>query len=74
MCLLHLQNKYVTKAFWEENERLLRPRRHAIWVTKHANLVNPWVKTLTYVAEFGHLYDITRTKVNYHLVTALMER
>ena len=30
MSLLRLQDKHVTKDVWEGNERLLRPKRHAI--------------------------------------------
>jgi len=74
MSLLHLQNKHVTKALWEENEHLRQPKRHAVSVTKHANLVNPQVKTLTDVARFGHLLTFTYTKIKYHVVTTLMER
>jgi len=46
MSLLRLQNKHVTKAMWEGNERLLCPRRYAILVTKHADLIQPCIKVM----------------------------
>jgi len=74
MSLLHLQNKHVTKALWEGNERLLRPRRHAIWVIKHADLIHPRVKVMMDTAGLGHLLSFSDILINHHLVTALVER
>ena len=35
MSLLRLQEKHVTKAIWEGNERLIRPRRHSLLHEAH---------------------------------------
>jgi len=74
MSLLRLQDKHVTKAIWEGNERLLRPRRHAIWVTRHVELLDPRVMELINVAGFGQLLMIPNIDINHHLITALVER
>jgi len=40
MSLLWLQKKHVTKDLWEGNERILRPKRQAIWVLKHEEILD----------------------------------
>jgi len=74
MSLLRLQHKHVTKSIWEGNERVLRPRRHVIWVLKHLDMVDPRVQTLIYNAGFDHLLKISDFDINHHLITALVER
>jgi len=74
MSLLRLQNKHVTKALFEGNERLIRPQRHAIWVTKHPDLINPHVKAMMNIADFRHLLSFTDILINHHLVTVLVEK
>lgn len=74
MSLLRLQDKHVTKTVWEGNERLLRPRRHAIWIMNHADLVHPRVKAMMDGVGFGHLLTFSNIDINHHLVMALVER
>jgi len=73
MLLLRLQNKHVMKALFEGNERLIHPQRHAIWVTKHPDLIDPRVKAMMDIAGFRHLLSFIDILIN-HLVTTLVER
>ncbi|XP_027905255.1 protein MAIN-LIKE 1-like isoform X2 [Vigna unguiculata] len=74
MSVLRLQHKHVTQTIWEGKERLLRPRRHAIWVTKHVDFLDPRVRNLIDIAGFGHVLTLTNIDINHHLITALVER
>jgi len=55
MSFLRMQHKHVTKALWEGNERLIRPRRHSIGILKHSERFDAsskfnstcWVQTHT---------------------------
>jgi len=72
--LLPIQQKHVTKAIWEGNERLRRPRRHAIYCMKHNDRLDDCVKTLIHHAGFGQFLTLTHIEINHHLITALVER
>ncbi|XP_068492340.1 protein MAIN-LIKE 1-like [Phaseolus vulgaris] len=74
MSLLRLQDKHVTKDVWEGNERLLRPRRHAIWILKHEDILDQRVKQLIDHSGFGHLLKFKNIDFNHVLLTALVER
>nr|XP_007157670.1 hypothetical protein PHAVU_002G088800g [Phaseolus vulgaris]ESW29664.1 hypothetical protein PHAVU_002G088800g [Phaseolus vulgaris] len=73
MSLLRLQDKHVTKDVWEGNERLLRLRRHAIWVLKHEDILDQRVKQFIDHSSFGHLLKFKNIDFNHVLLTALVE-
>jgi len=56
------------------NERLLRPRRHAIWVLKHENILDQRVKQLIDHSGFGYLLKFKNIDFNHVLLTKLLER
>jgi len=74
MSLLRLQQKHVTKAIWEGNERLLRPRRLEIYCMKYNDRLDDRVKNLIHHAGFGQFLTLTHIEINHHLITALVER
>jgi len=74
MFLLQSQEKHVTKDLWEGNERLLRPRRHAIWVLKHEDIVDQRVKHLIYHSSSRHLLQFKNIDFHHQLLTALVQR
>nr|XP_007133579.1 hypothetical protein PHAVU_011G191000g [Phaseolus vulgaris]ESW05573.1 hypothetical protein PHAVU_011G191000g [Phaseolus vulgaris] len=74
MFLLRSKDKHVTKDLWEGNERLLRPRRHAIWVLKHEDIVDQRVKHLIDHSSSRHLLQFTNIDFNQLLLTTLVER
>ena len=74
MFLLQSQEKHVTKDLWEGNERLLRPKRHAIWVLKYKDILNQQVKHLIDYFGFGHLLKFKNIDFNHLLLTTLVER
>ena len=73
MSLLRLQNKHVTKFIWKGNDRLLRPRWHAIWVITHLQFVDPRIIHMINVVGFGQLLTIPSIDINHHLIIALVE-
>ncbi|XP_068472529.1 protein MAIN-LIKE 1-like [Phaseolus vulgaris] len=74
MSLLWLQEKHVTKDVWEGNERLLRPKRHAIWVVKHEDTLDQRVKHLVDYSSFGHLLKFKNIDFNHLLLKTLVEK
>ncbi|BAU01293.1 hypothetical protein VIGAN_11049800 [Vigna angularis var. angularis] len=74
MSLLRLQDKHIVKSIWEGNERVIYPRRHAIWITKHVNELDKRVMNILQAAGFIHILKASTMEINHHLVTALVER
>ncbi|XP_014498942.1 protein MAIN-LIKE 1-like [Vigna radiata var. radiata] len=74
MSLLRLQDKHVVKAIWEGIERVLRPRRHAIWIAKHVNEVDARVMNILEAIGFSHILKVSNMEINHVLVNALVER
>jgi len=72
--LLRLQQKHVRKVIWEGKERLLRPRRHAIYCMKHNDRLDDRVKNLIHHAGFRQFLTLTYIEINHHLIAALVER
>jgi len=73
MFLLRLQDKHVTKDVWKGNKRLLRLRRHAIWVLKHEDILDQRVKQLIDHSSFGQLIKFKNIDFNHVLLTTLVE-
>jgi len=74
MSLLRLQHEHITKDLWEDNERVLRPRRAGVWILNNQDLIDPRVKFLMEQAGFGHALYIPDMDVNHLLITSLLER
>ncbi|XP_014500510.1 protein MAIN-LIKE 1-like [Vigna radiata var. radiata] len=74
MSLLRLQDKHVVKAIWEGTERVLRPRRHAIWISKHVDELDERVMNILQASGFDHILKVSNMELNHVLVTALVER
>ncbi|BAU01990.1 hypothetical protein VIGAN_11138800 [Vigna angularis var. angularis] len=74
MSLLRLQDKHIVKSIWEGNERVICPRRHAIWIAKHVNELDERVMNILQAAGFIHILKASTLEINHHLVTALVER
>jgi len=74
LSVLRHQDDHITNQIWEGNERVLRPRRHSIWILKHTNLIDPRVRMLIDVAGFGHVLKVSNIKINHLMVTTLCER
>jgi len=52
----------------------LRPRRHAIWVLKHEDILDQRVKHLIDHSGFGHLLKFKNINFNHLLLTTLVKR
>ncbi|XP_014503143.1 protein MAIN-LIKE 1-like [Vigna radiata var. radiata] len=74
MSLLHLQDNHVVKAIWEGSERVLRPRRHALWIAKHVDELDGRVINILQAVGFNHILKVSNMEINHVLVTALVER
>ncbi|XP_047163765.1 protein MAIN-LIKE 1-like [Vigna umbellata] len=74
MSLLRLQDKHIVKSIWEGNERVICPRRHAIWIAKHVNELDERIMNILHAAGFIHILKASTMEINHHLVTALVER
>ncbi|XP_017416849.1 protein MAIN-LIKE 1-like [Vigna angularis] len=74
MSLLRLQDKHIVKAIWEGNERVICPRRHAIWIAKHVNELDERIMNILQAAGFIHILKVSNMEINHQLVTALVER
>ncbi|BAT74599.1 hypothetical protein VIGAN_01230200 [Vigna angularis var. angularis] len=74
MYLLCLQDKHIVNSIWEGNERLICPRRHAIWIAKHVHEIDERIKNILQVARFIHILQASSMEINHQLVTALVER
>ncbi|XP_014511747.1 protein MAIN-LIKE 1-like [Vigna radiata var. radiata] len=74
MSLLRLQDNHVVKAIWEGSERVLRPRRHALWITKHVDELDERVINILQAVGFHHILKVSNMEINHILVTALVER
>jgi len=72
--VLHHQDDHITNQIWEGNERVLRPRRHSIWILKHTNLIDPRVRMLIDQAGFGHVLKVSNMEINHLMIIALCER
>jgi len=71
---LWLQEKHVTKDLLKGNEKLVRPRRHAIWVLKHEDILDQIVKHLIDHFGFAHLLKLKNIDFNHLVLTRLVER
>ncbi|XP_014511455.1 protein MAIN-LIKE 1-like [Vigna radiata var. radiata] len=74
MSLLHLQDKHIANAIWESTKRVLRTRRHAIWIAKHVNELDQRVMNILKATEFDYILKVSIMKINHLLVTTLVER
>ncbi|XP_017428635.2 protein MAIN-LIKE 1-like [Vigna angularis] len=74
MSLLRLQDKHIVKAIWEGNERVIYPRRHAIWISNHVNELDERIMNLLQAAGFTYILKASNMDINHQLVTALVER
>ncbi|XP_014499489.1 serine/threonine-protein phosphatase 7 long form homolog [Vigna radiata var. radiata] len=61
MSLLCLQDNHVVKAIWEGSERVLRPRRHALWIAKHVDELDERVINILQAVGFHHILKTTVT-------------
>ncbi|XP_017417859.2 protein MAIN-LIKE 1-like [Vigna angularis] len=74
MSLLRLQDKHIVKSIWEGNERVICPRRHAIWLAKHVHEIDERIKNILHGAGFIHILQASSMEISHNLVTALVER
>jgi len=74
LSVLRHQDDHITNHIWEGNERVLRPRRHSIWILKHTDLIDPRVRMVIDAAGFGHVLKVSNMEINHLMVTALCER
>ncbi|XP_014515288.1 protein MAIN-LIKE 1-like [Vigna radiata var. radiata] len=73
MSLLRLQDNHVVKAIWEGSERVLRPRRHALWIAKHVDELDERVINILQAVGFHHILKVSNMEINHVLVNALVK-
>jgi len=73
MLVLYHQDKHITNQIWQEHKRVVRPRRHSIWILKHTDQVDPRVRILIDQASFGHVLKIDNIQINHFMVKPLCE-
>jgi len=74
MSVLCHEDDHITNVIWQGNERVLRLRRHSIWILKHIDQVDPKVRNLIDQDGYRHVLKVDNMEINHILIIALCKR